>query len=176
MADVSARKPVHVPAPHRISGDPVGMPLQSVPCLPPRGRSSDVTTSCARSADGLTRAVTSSSPGLPDWARPGWRTRSPSRMPPPAPLSCASSPAPQPVSYTHLDVYKRQRWSCSSTSPLSSGSARRQANSRTIWLRDTSRSRWWGSCSERSPSPGPGSVSYTHLDVYKRQTRARSLP
>ena len=47
----------------------------------------------------------------------------------------------QPVSYTHLDVYKRQRHNQATRDIL------RQSKNRTI----------------RTP------VSYTHLDVYKRQ-------
>ena len=59
---------------------------------------------------------------------------------------------PLPVSYTHLDVYKRQRGHCSaSTSP--------HDRSGTDWV-----------------LAGSISVSYTHLDVYKRQTQTRRLP
>ena len=58
-----------------------------------------------------------------------------------------------PVSYTHLDVYKRQQQCCPSCH------ARRPHCS--TWQRQT-----------RFPVP----VSYTHLDVYKRQALAPPLP
>ena len=54
------------------------------------------------------------------------------------------------VSYTHLDVYKRQAFNCNAASFSSTF----WAISSFIW------ESFWAS---------PSSVSYTHLDVYKRQ-------
>ena len=53
----------------------------------------------------------------------------------------------KPVSYTHLDVYKRQ----------------------TPWTGTTRSTPRFGGIAGK-PSPTAISVSYTHLDVYKRQT------
>ncbi len=58
------------------------------------------------------------------------------------------------VSYTHLDVYKRQTPCCRKPSPDS-----RALKSMNRWSSVTkSTASWW-----------PNTVSYTHLDVYKRQ-------
>ena len=92
-----------------------------------------------------------------------------------------------PVSYTHLDVYKRQgprcspHWSTWSLACCWPG----------CWCATPSRARrslmrWW-TCLLRCPPPWlvfrsppswratAGSVSYTHLDVYKRQALLHSL-
>ena len=81
------------------------------------------------------------------------------------------------VSYTHLDVYKRQ---VSLNGKPSSGAdyadddeARRRAErefnlSTTATLRDDNKvtaGKFWEGSVPASPEP----VSYTHLDVYKRQ-------
>ena len=58
-----------------------------------------------------------------------------------------------PVSYTHLDVYKRQTVEC----PILRAAALRL-----------------GRRGSRSWQSGPMSVSYTHLDVYKRQGQGRA--
>ena len=68
---------------------------------------------------------------------------------------------PGAVSYTHLDVYKRQ--------PLRTGSP---ANWRPFQPRDPLQSPWAKRGSRRNRS---APVSYTHLDVYKRQPLSRSL-
>ena len=64
----------------------------------------------------------------------------------------------KPVSYTHLDVYKRQQldWSISRLRP----------NSVSLGSTDTQKL-----FTPQSPQPSQTrvSVSYTHLDVYKRQ-------
>ena len=60
----------------------------------------------------------------------------------------------QAVSYTHLDVYKRQAY----TMRVIAGSARR-LNLKTIEGLDTRHT--------------TDTVSYTHLDVYKRQVLRR---
>ena len=54
-----------------------------------------------------------------------------------------------PVSYTHLDVYKRQR-------------SRRASTARPA-----------ASCAPTSGTSRSSAVSYTHLDVYKRQHQGR---
>ena len=65
---------------------------------------------------------------------------------------------PKPVSYTHLDVYKRQG--------LKKGIflAGTSTRSPVLGLRPTRGLRWRV---RKLPKP----VSYTHLDVYKRQAR-----
>ena len=57
-----------------------------------------------------------------------------------------------PVSYTHLDVYKRQVWSLS-------GTARGNGFQQILPAQG------------RADGLGAVAVSYTHLDVYKRQVR-----
>ena len=59
--------------------------------------------------------------------------------------------APGPVSYTHLDVYKRQ--------PLST---RQHTRNPLLWLKVLE---------HVGKMNAPAPVSYTHLDVYKRQGR-----
>ena len=62
----------------------------------------------------------------------------------------------EPVSYTHLDVYKRQEYLIILTGNRRQPVAQRHAVGCVQFSR-----------SERIP------VSYTHLDVYKRQERGR---
>ena len=62
------------------------------------------------------------------------------------------------VSYTHLDVYKRQMPHCTKRLPFASGRLLTVPLSPMETMRTASP---FLSCS--------GSVSYTHLDVYKRQ-------
>ena len=66
--------------------------------------------------------------------------------------------AAETVSYTHLDVYKRQ--CLSSTSPMPGTRASRWASTSSV--RQSTRTR---PGKKRRAAP----VSYTHLDVYKRQ-------
>ena len=56
----------------------------------------------------------------------------------------SAAPEEMPVSYTHLDVYKRQLMACAG------------AIARRAWAAG-------------APIARAGTVSYTHLDVYKRQ-------
>ena len=71
-----------------------------------------------------------------------------------------------PVSYTHLDVYKRQRTGCSilavstTNAGCTPGASSPLARSAPIRRRNG-----W-------PRPSVIPVSYTHLDVYKRQVPA----
>ena len=85
-----------------------------------------------------------------------------------APKTAVQGENTKPVSYTHLDVYKRQcvfrqakRWMIPTVCVLRPGSF------------TSSRRRRWRACSPTTLRP----VSYTHLDVYKRQglLRARGL-
>ena len=65
----------------------------------------------------------------------------------------------RPVSYTHLDVYKRQDEVCIKADGID--------------LNDPSQSRLLiGSmlCNDSKITDGVETVSYTHLDVYKRQS------
>ena len=83
-----------------------------------------------------------------------------------------------PVSYTHLDVYKRQVWrtgavrisstACGITVPESSARRSTMANS-------SSSGRTPSMASRTLPENlyGLAAVSYTHLDVYKRQDVSR---
>ena len=59
----------------------------------------------------------------------------------------------EPVSYTHLDVYKRQHVHWAASLSRSSSLSKRGRSRSPIWL----------------------AVSYTHLDVYKRQVPRRPL-
>ena len=68
---------------------------------------------------------------------------------------------PYSVSYTHLDVYKRQE------------QALENANSKLDQYADALTAA--GSRMKAAFNDNPGSVSYTHLDVYKRQVQ-RSAP
>ena len=77
----------------------------------------------------------------------------------PASVVGPSVPAAAAVSYTHLDVYKRQAIRCSIAEPPYMPTEAGPASS-------PARRQW------------TGSVSYTHLDVYKRQAlrhRAKTL-
>ena len=69
-------------------------------------------------------------------------------------LSDAGVVFPQSVSYTHLDVYKRQWLPCSARP--------------TVWPLHTWTSWLLSGALPISPCSSPP-VSYTHLDVYKRQ-------
>ena len=78
----------------------------------------------------------------------------------------------EPVSYTHLDVYKRQHPPCPAVRRMADPSiardgrpaARADRSVRTLsGLSARHRLR------ARRPPPTPRAVSYTHLDVYKRQ-------
>ena len=78
-----------------------------------------------------------------------------------------------PVSYTHLDVYKRQPLAGPAIEAVRSGEIKfvpeRFDKNYFFWMENTrdwciSRQLWWG---HRIPA----SVSYTHLDVSKRQTQ-----
>ena len=69
----------------------------------------------------------------------------------------------QPVSYTHLDVYKRQvddqlGYSCANPTGAASTCAMK-----------TTDSPWSKRAFRKSRAAGRSPVSYTHLDVYKRQ-------
>ena len=75
-------------------------------------------------------------------------------------------PASFPVSYTHLDVYKRQVWikwwACAAfAASITSSSVASKRPYRMFSMID--------------PLNSQVSVSYTHLDVYKRQEAARDL-
>ena len=77
--------------------------------------------------------------------------------------------APRPVSYTHLDVYKRQHWLCLKiiVIPAFAGMTKE-----CCWLTWSQRSQALSPhCRNPLPLPPPSTrtVSYTHLDVYKRQ-------
>ena len=90
-----------------------------------------------------------------------------------------------PVSYTHLDVYKRQALRCKQlpatdaakcTSSASAASAAANPNALTLKLsRTRSITAMQLGCAIANPTRSPASayalltVSYTHLDVYKRQ-------
>ena len=65
----------------------------------------------------------------------------------------------EPVSYTHLDVYKRQ----AQAGPTATSTGRSSGSSRNS--EGTSRSTRTPTTPEKSSKP----VSYTHLDGYKRQ-------
>ena len=80
---------------------------------------------------------------------------------------CPSAVSLPPVSYTHLDVYKRQQWWASPgrvnrTPGCSTGTV-------PGWVSTPPTIRPWGTSTSRSAWAGTTSVSYTHLDVYKRQ-------
>jgi len=71
----------------------------------------------------------------------------------------------QPVSYTHLDVYKRQStaWASAERFDRPGGVAG--------WVGSTQFATLITPCGETVTSGAPiMAVSYTHLDVYKRQT------
>ena len=84
------------------------------------------------------------------------------------------------VSYTHLDVYKRQilrRSSSAACGTFDSGPLVRTSiiivaipMTRCIWL-----SRHGNGPKDRKEPAKSGPVSYTHLDVYKRQNQAGSF-
>ncbi|MEJ1283781.1 hypothetical protein NN561_014756 [Cricetulus griseus] len=90
------------------------------------------------------------------------------------------------VSYTHLDVYKRQAWGhvtdCRGRAlhPGPGRAAAQDAGTVSYTHLDVYKRQAWGhvtDCRGRALHPGPGraaaqdagTVSYTHLDVYKRQ-------
>ena len=99
-----------------------------------------------------------------------------------------------PVSYTHLDVYKRQRSShplicghcASGTDPGvdSTGPSIEEREKGGGQMNGKTRQMLWGAASllimgilfYLSADPADASVSYTHLDVYKRQASACSVP
>ena len=66
----------------------------------------------------------------------------------------------KPVSYTHLDVYKRQRLR-QYKNPYKGAQQQRPARQQHRRL-FCHKKKGYG-------DPGHGAVSYTHLDVYKRQ-------
>ena len=73
----------------------------------------------------------------------------------PGEKQCYHGVSPEAVSYTHLDVYKRQTPSWEASTPITSAApplAALRAKA-PVWVKP---------------------VSYTHLDVYKRQKPARS--
>ena len=77
-----------------------------------------------------------------------------------------------PVSYTHLDVYKRQAFDCAQAvaRTMAFSSASSGMLSQFGLLQDVNNC---ASIPARNASPEPiglMTVSYTHLDVYKRQT------
>ncbi|QCD96652.1 hypothetical protein DEO72_LG6g1359 [Vigna unguiculata] len=91
------------------------------------------------------------------------------RQPPPR-----SRPRQPAVSYTHLDVYKRERGARSSSEV---GGGRNEKGARgEVLCRGRSRGR--RDVYKRQPPPRSRprqpAVSYTHLDVYKRERGARS--
>ena len=97
--------------------------------------------------------------GAPKRPKVAWTPAGPGVGPP------GLTPPAQPVSYTHLDVYKRQvlDWELATVGdPLMDlGSALAywvQADDDLVMQR-----------MRRQPTHAPGTVSYTHLDVYKRQ-------
>ena len=112
----------------------------------------------------------------PMGGRSAWATRAASSKYWPAPrpiafLACTSS-VPMPVSYTHLDVYKRQAAPCEDSVPLClcgwKGDLSCPSNTTfslsvvgPVAILPPSEPRNWVSMS----------VSYTHLDVYKRQAQ-----
>ena len=71
--------------------------------------------------------------------------------------------AEKPVSYTHLDVYKRQRHRSRRAPPRRPG-AKRTSTRKHRQKRSTPGKSW-----ERPGRNWTRPVSYTHLDVYKRQ-------
>ena len=64
------------------------------------------------------------------------------------------------VSYTHLDVYKRQKVTRTALQSAASVAALILITEATI---------------NEIPKEGPDPVSYTHLDVYKRQVLGRRI-
>ena len=90
--------------------------------------------------------------------------RPPSSFPPPESFSCAVF-HPDPVSYTHLDVYKRQRLHMDSMKIMACLAKAMETDVDTLLQMPPA--------SDLSKA-GLESVSYTHLDVYKRQGRKRS--
>ena len=81
-----------------------------------------------------------------------------------------------PVSYTHLDVYKRQEVQCTGRIlevPVGRGLLGRVVN--TLGQPIDGK----GEIENDGFSPveviAPGAVSYTHLDVYKRQTQSKMI-
>ncbi len=83
-----------------------------------------------------------------------------------------ASPSPArsaaPVSYTHLDVYKRQARTSGDASPSPARSAAPVSYTHLDVYKRQART-----SGDASPSPARSAapVSYTHLDVYKRQAR-----
>ena len=73
--------------------------------------------------------------------------------------------AVEPVSYTHLDVYKRQQQTAPPVGPRKRSAAGRYFRHSVRYF-----PRW------RLRLTWPTSVSYTHLDVYKRQRESRAVP
>ena len=74
-------------------------------------------------------------------------------------ISAQRLPALVAVSYTHLDVYKRQRFDGTEITALSPAALRRMRRRMAMVFQDP--------YSSLDPRYSP--VSYTHLDVYKRQ-------
>ena len=71
---------------------------------------------------------------------------------------CAQASRLQPVSYTHLDVYKRQGITFATGTPISNSMTELYVMQRYLQNR-------------KLQNMGLGPVSYTHLDVYKRQEK-----
>ena len=100
-------------------------------------------------------------------------------------VRCSTASRMRAVSYTHLDVYKRQvhsttgvpRTSSTHCAVRSPSKSRTKPRPRKGPMVNTSR----GTVStapihsRRLKSTSSGSVSYTHLDVYKRQVVDRSI-
>ena len=79
-----------------------------------------------------------------------------------------------PVSYTHLDVYKRQSVASSTTRrsarKVSSSSVKRKSASASSARPTPATTPYRRPSGNRRPNSSK-TVSYTHLDVYKRQPR-----
>ena len=69
-----------------------------------------------------------------------------------------------PVSYTHLDVYKRQAYECGLYHELGKCAVLMYIDNNAHRLLDEE-----FFCIQSHPRTGAATVSYTHLDVYKRQ-------
>ena len=78
--------------------------------------------------------------------------------------SCRMKSVYRAVSYTHLDVYKRQ------VACLASGYEPRRGSPYRLELPHCEGFKWEAFACQRDISP----VSYTHLDVYKRQAFRRA--
>ena len=72
----------------------------------------------------------------------------------------------EPVSYTHLDVYKRQH-SRRCSSSFAKSHARLTCSVVNALTTVRCRYQFFASCEDSNP------VSYTHLDVYKRQSLSK---